>query len=437
MKAGMKIALIGSDSTNPVVHGGGSGSVAPTYIVSPYDAISIRNTGKIPPSFPKQAPSGPVNCTILDKDTDYFITNGGSKNLGGGYNSPAACCAGCGAAGSEWLYFTHTQDNSCWCHVGVGKKETVGKQGYTSGSCRAGTPPAPGPSPSSSVTTYTGDDPTAAATAAAAADVAVVFVSTTSSEGSDRKTLAFSDDQNAMVAAVAKAQKKTIVVMVNPGAVLTPWTGDVAACMTMFMPGLEMGNSLSDILYGDVNPSGRLPLTFPNVDNEQQFTQSQWPGLPVKTGLESTYTEKLNVGYRWYDAHQVTPKFAFGHGLSYASFAYSDLTVTGLTISFTVKNTGTVAGAEIPQLYIGFPSSAGEPPKVLRGFEKVMLQAGGEETVTFALDSGMLSVWDVTEHGWAPVSGTFQVYVGASSRDIKLTGTLAHANSAKTVPAWV
>ena len=148
-----------------------------------------------------------------------------------------------------------------------------------------------------------------------------------SSEGSDRRTLAFSDADNAMVSAVAKAQKNTIVVMVNPGAVLTPWTDDVAAALTMFMPGLvtrndapstpissacaslcmlnqeaagffcqqEMGNAISDVLFGDVNPSGRLALTFPNKDNEVGFTQAQYPGVKVSTGLESTYSEKLEI----------------------------------------------------------------------------------------------------------------------------------------------
>ena len=224
--------------------------------------------------------------------------------------------------------------------------------------------------------------------------------------------------------------------MLNPGAVLTPWTDDAAAVLTMFMPGLEMGNALSDILYGDVNPSGRLPLTFPNIDNEQNFTQSQWPGLPVATGKESTYTEKLEVGYRWYDAHNVVPKYPFGHGMSYTTFDYSGLSVVGLNVSFTVKNAGAVAGAEIPQLYLGFPESAGEPPKVLRGFEKIALEAGAAKTITFALDSGFLSVWDATLHGWAPVQGTFGVFVGASSRDIRLNGTMTHSNSAATVEAW-
>jgi beta-glucosidase len=519
LKQGTKIVLIGSDAVNPTVHGGGSGSVEPMYVISPFTAIATRNTGKVPPSGAPKMPA--AKCTVLDKDFDYFIQP--SEQLGGTFGSASACCQGCGtipgADGKpKWYYFTWTGSDaeSCWCHQGQGEKraakgyvsgscgtppappspaqcggtliqnadfntpdsgqvkgtfaapadccEACGKDsvlwlyftrtsggdcwchksdhgkksatGYSSGSCRKAPPPPPAPS-TATVTTYTGSDPTEAAAAAAKADVAIVFVSTTSSEGSDRSSLSFADSQNAIVDAVAKAQKSSVVVMANPGAVLTPWSDDVAAALTMFMPGLEMGNALSDILYGDVNPSGRLPLTFPNKENEVNFTKSQWPGLPVSTGLESTYTEKLEVGYRWYDAHKVTPKFAFGHGLSYTRFEYSSLSVSGLSVSFYIKNGGAVVGAEVPQLYIGYPSSAGEPPQVLRGFEKIMLAPQQSQKVTFTLTSGDLSIWDPSKTGWAPVQGTFQVYVGSSSRDIMLTGSLTHTNPAETVPAWV
>lgn len=303
LKPGKKVVLIGADATTPFVHGGGSGSVQPTYTVSPFEAISQRNGGKIPKSGPL-API-PTKCTVLDHDTDYF-TIGGSKAVQMKDSSVDGCCNACGAA-TGYEYFTYT-GKSCWCHTKVGAKKS--HQGYTSGSCHAVAPPGP-PVSSNGVTTATGDG---AAAAAAAADVAVVFIHTTSSEGSDRKSLSFAAADDAMVAAVAKAQKNTVVVMVNPGAVLTPWSDDVAAALTMFMPGLEMGNAISDVLYGDINPSGRLALTFPNKENEVGFTKEQWPGVPVSTGLESTYTEKLEVGYRWYDSHKVEPKFAFGHG---------------------------------------------------------------------------------------------------------------------------
>ena len=307
LKPGKKVVLIGADATSPFFHGGGSGSVQPTYTVSPLEAISQRNAGKIPKSGP--GPSLPTKCTVLDHDTDYF-TIGGSKVAHMQDNSVTGCCDACGAE-TGFEYFTYT-GHQCWCHDKVGKKNQ--HKGYTSGSCHAAAPPSP--PAAGGVTTATGDG---AAAAAAAADVAVVFIHTTSSEGSDRKSLSFAEADDAMVAAVAKAQKNTVVVMVNPGAVLTPWSDDVAAALTMFMPGLEMGNAISDVLYGDINPSGRLALTFPNKENEVGFTKEQWPGVPVSTGLESTYTEKLEVGYRWYDSHKVEPKFAFGHGASILS----------------------------------------------------------------------------------------------------------------------
>jgi beta-glucosidase len=362
-----------------------------------------------------------------------------STQLTGKFASPGDCCSGCGKKGEQWLYFTRTSGGDCWCHKSNHGK--VGNKGYTSGQTRDPPPPPPAPH-TDTVTTYTGTDPSAAAAVASAADVAIVFVSTTSSEGSDRSSLSFGADQNAMVDAVAKARPAggTVVVMVNPGAVLTPWAGSVSAAITMFMPGLEMGNALADVLYGDVNPSGRLPLTFPSVENEVNFTKSQWPGLPVPTGLERHYTEKLEVGYRWYDANGVSPKFAFGHGLSYTAFEYSGLSVSSssLQVTFTVKNAGTAPGAEVAQMYVGYPSSAGEPPQVLRGFLKTgTLAVGSSQTITFTLSSGDLSTWDATQHGWSPVQGTFQVYVGASSRDIRLKGTLMHTNPAKTVQAWV
>eukprot|EP01043_Picozoa_sp_COSAG02_P023564 COSAG02_NODE_1262_length_13556_cov_11.011522_13_plen_623_part_00 len=523
LKPGQKLALIGIDAVNPVVHGGGSGSVEAMYVISPFDAISRRNAGKPTQSGPP--PRLPAKCKVLDTDTDYYLP--GSQSLGSGFHTATACCDGCNKVSAPYFTWTGTSDNGCWCHTGVGQKNA--HDGYMSGSTGAPTPPAPEPTlcrmtdanfdfntPDSAsmqgkfdsfdqccaacgkdnpkwffstwingkdcwchqnnngksshagaqsgscrklppappaprtdtVTTYTGANPTAAAAVAAASDIAVVFVSTTSSEGSDRSTLSFSDAQNAVVDAVAAVQKRTVVVMVNPGAVLTPWADKVSALLTMFMPGLEMGNALSDVLFGDVNPSGRLSLTFPNIDNEMNFSQVQWPGVPVSTGLQSNYTERLEVGYRCafypmcvlpvpvcpvahvacrigYDAHKVTPKYAFGFGLSYTTFQYSDLKIDGSkSVSVTVTNSGKLDGAEIVQLYLGFPETAGEPPQVLRGFTKQYLQAGRSSMVTFQLGPGDFSIWDTQRHQWSEVGGEFFVSVGASSRDIRLTGTL-------------
>jgi beta-glucosidase len=266
---------------------------------------------------------------------------------------------------------------------------------------------------------YHADSGQAAIDAAAKADVAIVFVYTTSSEGSDRANLNLQGGGDQLVNDVFHANPKTVVVAVTPGALLTNW--DVPAIFASIMPGQEYGNAITDLLFGDVNPSARLPVTFPNVENEVRFTADQYPG----TNGVATYSERLQVGYRWYDANKVTPHFAFGHGLSYTTFAYSSLTVSNRSITCTVRNSGSRAGAEVAQLYLGFPSAAGEPPQQLKGFQKIQLAAGASGLVTFPLDSRSFSIWNAQTHAWNVVNGQFQVSVGSSSREIHLSGVLA------------
>ena len=146
------------------------------------------------------------------------------------------------------------------------------------------------------------------------------------------------------------------------------------------------GNALADVLSGDVNPTARLPLTFPNVENEVNFSRAAYPGV----NTISVYEEKLEVGYRWYGAHSVVPRWPFGHGLSYTRFAYSKLQASASAVSVDITNSGAVAGAEVPQLYLGFPESADSPAKQLKGFEKVQLAAGESATVTLTLDERTL-----------------------------------------------
>lgn len=261
-------------------------------------------------------------------------------------------------------------------------------------------------------------------TALSGADVALVFVGTSSSEGGDRRDLSLGS-QDKLIQSVAKVLgKKTVVVAVTPGALLTPWSSDVGAVLTPFMPGQEYGNAIGDILFGDTNPSARLPITFPNAENEMQMTPEMYPG---KNGI-SIYSEALEVGYRWYNSHGIKPAFAFGHGLSYTTFQYDDLKVNGRSVSFSVKNVGKLTGSEIPQLYVTFPESAKEPPRQLKGFKKVALEAGGTTVVTFQLTDRDLSIWDGAGHDWSLVTGEFDVMVGASSDDIRLTGKLSSSS---------
>ena len=176
-----------------------------------------------------------------------------------------------------------------------------------------------------------------------------------------------------------------------------------------------------------MNPSGKLPITFPtSLSQVPASTTAQWPG----TNGTVQYSEGLDVGYRWYDAQNVTPLFPFGYGLSYTSFSYSNLNVGALsngqaTVTATVTNTGTRAGTDVAQLYMGDPASAGEPPHQLKGFQRVTLNAGASATVTFTVPAHDLASWDTTSGNWIAGTGTYQILVGDSSRNLPLTGTLS------------
>lgn len=386
------IAIIGSDGKNPTVHGGGSGTVNPTYVITPYAGISKRFSN-----------SSKMNCSY-EADTDYFVQPSSEHSA----NSKEECCSNCYNSG-VCSYFTYIPPSTCWFHQSIGEKKQ--HTGYVSGSCGANTP---------NVSYADGKDVNTAVKLAKAADVAIVFMSTSSHEGADRPNLDFPSDQTNVVNSVIESQPNTVVVCFHPGAVLMPWASKAAAVFNMFMPGLEVGNALADVLWGDVNPSGRLPLTMPNKNNEIGFSNEQYPGV----NGHANYTERLLVGYRWYDQNKVTPNFPFGHGLSYTEFTYSNLRIEADMIQCKVKNTGKFDGAEVAQLYLTFPVSAGEPPMQLKGFKKVFIAAGSSATVKFPIRDRDLSIWDITSHGWKKLSGDFGVNVGASSRDIKLTGTL-------------
>mmetsp|Transcript_5858 Transcript_5858/g.15611 ORF Transcript_5858/g.15611 Transcript_5858/m.15611 type:complete len:744 (-) Transcript_5858:180-2411(-) len=291
-----------------------------------------------------------------------------------------------------------------------------------------------------------GTDIGSAAALAAASDYAVVFVGTVSTEGKDRPSLSLDDgcvvdpfarerqcmgndkNQTGLIDAVLKANPKTVVVASIPGAVLMPWSTRVPAILTNFMPGQQVGNAIADVLFGNVNPSAKLPITIPNHENETQFTQAQYPGLSDKSNPAyaysySYYSERLLVGYRYYDAHNIkfTTGFPFGHGLSYTTFAYSDLIIGSMKVSFTVRNSGQLPGAEVSQLYLGFPASAGEPPLQLKAFKKTRLLSPGEsERMELQLKQRDFSIWDTELHSWRLIGGSFVVKVGSSSRDVRL-----------------
>jgi beta-glucosidase len=263
-------------------------------------------------------------------------------------------------------------------------------------------------------------------------DVAVVCVGQQTCEGSDRSNLSLPNDQDALVSAVAAANPRTIAVLYCSSATLLPWSSQLGAALVAWYPGQENGNALAQVLFGDVNPSGKLPVTFPAAASQVPAnTPAQFPGVSGHV----TYAEELAVGCRWYDANGVPPLFPFGYGLSYTTFGYSNLTVSAVSLSgqvqvgFDLTNTGSRAGAEVAQLYLGFPAAAGEPPKLLKGFTKVSLQPGQTQLVSFNLDWDDLANWDPVARGWLVTPGAFQVLVGASSRDIRLMGSFTVASA--------
>jgi beta-glucosidase len=203
-----------------------------------------------------------------------------------------------------------------------------------------------------------------------------------------------------------------------------PWLSKVAAVIEAFYPGQEAGNSIARLLFGDVNPSGKLAMTFPA--NEQQGPGAFFLDYPGD-GMTVNYTEGVLVGYRWYDARHQQPLFPFGFGLSYTTFRYSGLQVEQkngeqVAVKVRVSNSGKREGAEVVQLYLGSPAEAEEPPKQLKGFEKFFLKPGESKTLTLQLDKDSLAAWDPEAHGWKVYPGLYSVMVGSSSRDIRLKG---------------
>ncbi|KAI0338576.1 hypothetical protein BDW22DRAFT_1362622 [Trametopsis cervina] len=309
-----------------------------------------------------------------------------------------------------------------------------------------------------------------AASAVAQQDVAIVFVNADSGEQyitvdgneGDRKNLTLWGNADNLIAAVAANNKNTVVVAHSVGpAIIEPWIEhpNVTAVIWANVPGQEAGNSIVDVLFGDVNPSGRLPYTI--AKQASDYGAGLILGGASNTFLSIPYTEGLLIDYRWFDANNIDPRFEFGFGLSYTTFQYFNLHASTIPqpdsdskaleaawaagkatpiaegsssalwlhrplvkVTFDVQNTGSVDGGEIPQLYIHHPSSAGEPPSVLKGFTDVYLHRGQRKTVTITLSRYDLSIWDVVHQGWAKPIGKITFSVGASSRDFRLQGTV-------------
>ena len=294
--------------------------------------------------------------------------------------------------------------------------------------------------PNATVQFAEGSDSSAAATLAASSQVAIVFVSQWASEGMDEPSLNLTDltsatpiDQDALVAAVAAANPHTIVVVESGGPILMPWLGQVSAVLEAWFPGQSGGPAIADLLFGAANPSGKLPLTFPASEAQLPRPVIAQPPVAV-TPFTVDYSEGYNVGYKWYDAQGLTPLFPFGYGLSYTTFSMTNAALTNnlasaskpnFQVSFSLTNTGTVAGAEVAQVYLGLPASTNEPPKRLVGWQKAMLGAGAAQTVTIEVDqndsSHPMSYWDTGAGAWTVAPGDYTVYLGNSSSTAGLT----------------
>ena len=292
------------------------------------------------------------------------------------------------------------------------------------------------------VTYNDGSNTADAAAAAQAADVAIVVEGDSASEGQDRESLSMSNrtctlfgcaagsgaTPDETIAAVAAANPNTIVVLQTGYPVTMPWLGKVRSVLESWYPGEQEGNAIAALLFGDVNPSGKLPYTFPKkLSDSPMRSKKQYPGVTRQGGVpHSIYSEHLLVGYRWYDAKHITPLFPFGFGLSYTTFRYSNMHVTGTTkhatVTFRVTNTGTRTGAEVPQLYVFDPAASHEPPKQLKGYTKVLLQPGETQTVTLHLGKRSFAYWNVRKHGWRVAPGCYGIRVGGSSAALPLHG---------------
>jgi beta-glucosidase len=292
--------------------------------------------------------------------------------------------------------------------------------------------------PDTSVIYDAGTDPAQAAKVAASAQVAIVFVTQWMCEGLDAATLSLPDDQDALVSAVAAANPNTIVVLETGGPVTMPWAKNVKGILESWFPGIGGGQAIAKILFGAVNPSGQLPVTFPASD-------SQLPH-PTITGMEETMhrhggdhahwrpqifdvdynVSGMAVGYRWFQEKHEEPLFPFGYGLSYTHYAYSKLKVDpdAQSVSFDLRNAGARAGDEIAEVYVTLPASAGEPFRKLAAWKRVSLAAGEMQRVEIPIAPLYLKTYSPADDAWSRPSGEFLFEVGGSSADLPLHHTL-------------
>jgi beta-glucosidase len=429
---GGTIAVIGpSASASPTYAGGGSAYVIPSSTVSPLAGIRAAAGPGTTVSYTQGLPTDAQLQPIPSADLSPAYTGTGfagfqQPTYTGTLTAPEtgtyvlAITNPCGCYTSTYLFVDGREllDDPSTPPVhtySAAVRLTAGRHTLT----------VTGPGPSSQLLWATPSDLApginAAVAAARSARVAVVVVSDdTESEATDRPSLNLPSAQDELVSAVAAANPRTVVV-VNAGApVAMPWLPQVAGVIDAWYPGQASGTALASVLFGRTDPGGHLPVTFPaSLSQVPASTTAQFPG----NGSTVQYSEGIDVGYRWYDAKDITPMFPFGFGLSYTTFAFSHLSVRpGATdgtrdvrVSATVTNTGKVSGSDVAQLYLGDPAASGEPPRQLEGFQRVTLAPGQSARVSFLVTPADMQWWDDAANGWTQTAGSYRVYVGDSS----------------------
>ena len=266
---------------------------------------------------------------------------------------------------------------------------------------------------------------------AKSADVAIVFAWQWESEAGDLENLSLPENQDKVIAAVAKANPHTVVVLETGTAVTMPWLDSTGAVLEAWYGGSKGADAVARLLFGEVNPSGKLPMTFPQSEDELPRKTIAQPPPPVTNGVLSFKVdyniEGAAVGYKWYESQKKPVLFPFGFGLSYTAFSYSNLKVgkDGESVTLTVTNTGSRAGAEIAEAYVSLPASASEPWKRLIAYKKVELAPGESKTVTMDVDPTYESIWDVAAKRWTRPSGEYKVMAGPSSSELPLEATFS------------
>jgi beta-glucosidase len=440
-KNGGSIAVIGpSAQASPTDGGGGSAQVVPSKTVTPLQGLESAVKSGTHLSYTQGLPTDASLPTISDITPAYAPTP-----FGGSYTGTLTAPE----TGTYVLAFTNPYPYYTATYLTLNGKQildnpgtppqstysvavqlTKGTQytiGLTGGSSQLGwaTP------------SMLASDISAAVKAAKAAQTAVVVVSDdTETEAADRLKLALPSAQDELISKVAAANPHTVVVIDAGAPVTMPWLGSVSSVLDAFYPGETNGTALANVLFGAVNPSGHLPVTFPqNLSQVPASTPQQFPGVNGTV----QFSEGLDIGYRWYDAKNIAPLFPFGYGLSYTTFGYSNLQVQApsqpgadATVSATVTNTGSRAGSDVAQLYLADPSAAGEPPRQLAGYKRVTLGPGQSTQVKFKVTPQDEEWWDTSANGWSQSPGAYGVYVGDSSAlaDLPLQGSFTLATTA-------